>query len=365
MNQFRALRIKSNNKTPLLLLLGMFCFSACQKAPVPATPEPQSAPMPAEQPTGLVKNPVRQSHTADVTQWLDQVTDKTPAEIAREKQLAKEAKEKEIRDAKLALEAKALAAKAPPPAPAAPLTSSKVVAKAPETNTPLALAAPRSGTPAPTTVVDSNSLKVVSSVQPQFPRNAVRDEVSEGLVTARLYIETDGKVSKVEIIKANPTRYFDREVIAAAMQWRYAPIAKPQTANVEFKFKLDGNNSGTNTAAASPPPAPAIAAQHGTATANNGAASGNGNLDQIVLKVLSSVQPQFPRSAVRDEVSEGVVSARLHIEPNGSVSKVDIVKANPTSYFDKAVIAAASQWKYAPISRAQTTTVEFKFKLDK
>jgi TonB family protein len=77
-------------------------------------------------------------------------------------------------------------------------------------------------------------------VQPAFPLQAAKAGVTEGSVSARFHVETDGKVSKVDILKATG-RYFEKEVINAANNWKYAPLSHPQVAVVEFHFKMDSN----------------------------------------------------------------------------------------------------------------------------
>ena len=83
-------------------------------------------------------------------------------------------------------------------------------------------------------------MKLLASVQPTFPRVAARNGVTEGSVTAKLYIDTSGKVTQVDIISATPRKTFDGEVINATKQWKYAPISAPQTNIVQFNFKLEG-----------------------------------------------------------------------------------------------------------------------------
>lgn len=220
-------------------------LSACSKAPPPEEPvaDASTPQTPTSAPTGLVKNPYKHGAAADVTKWMDMASTKTPAQIAQEEKLAKDAKE-----AKLAQEAKALAAAkaaaaskevprvaVPPPQ----IVTPKVVEPIVVATAPTVAAAVPKPTPAPAPVPESIVLKVVSSVQPKFPNTAIRSGVTDGIVKARIHIETDGKVSQVEILSAKPTRYFDKEVIAAASQWKYAPIARPQTTLLEFNFKLD------------------------------------------------------------------------------------------------------------------------------
>jgi len=255
MNKVMSGNISSKRKTAptdpnYAALLSLCCtvalLTACSKAPpeeAPPTSTPPSYSGPA--PTGLVKNPVSHDRVADVTKWMDKASSKTPAQIAQEEKLAKEAKEAKE---KLALEAKKMPVKTAPamkdtPVPtavAAAPVSTPVATKAPEP-APVVAAAPTTPAPAPAKAAEPERvvLKLLSSVQPKFPGTALRSGVTEGVVSARLLIEPDGKVSKVEIVKARPTKYFDKEVIAAASQWRYAPIPRQSTAMLEFNFHMD------------------------------------------------------------------------------------------------------------------------------
>ncbi|MDE2427335.1 MAG: TonB family protein [Burkholderiales bacterium] len=251
---FRKLRMVS-------ILSLMSLVTACQKAPEPdASASETSAPEHhAPMPTGLVKNPVKHTEeTADVTKWMDMASTKTPAQIAKEEKLAKEAKEakeareaKEAKEAKLAQESRAQAAKAAAlyreaskasasattaPVAAKPVVAAAAPAPAPAVASVAALSKPAAApVPPPENIV----LKVLSSVKPSFPKSAIRSGVTEGFVNARVHVGTDGKVAQVDILKAKPGKYFDKEVIAAVMQWKYAPISKPQTALLEFNFKMD------------------------------------------------------------------------------------------------------------------------------
>jgi periplasmic protein TonB len=225
-----------------LFLAVAFVLAGCQKHPDQPPSKASTSEEATPMPTGLVKNPVKQSGT-DIVELLNKAPDKSAAQIAKEEQQreAQELKEaKEAKEAKLAAEAREQKAR----------ESSKPIAAA--TPAPIARAADPSPSPvlAPSTniqapktsaavEVEQNTLKVLASPQPRTPVAAVRAGISEGVVTARVHIETDGKVSKVEIVKAKPANYFEKEVIAAASQWRYAAISRPQTSLLEFNFKLD------------------------------------------------------------------------------------------------------------------------------
>lgn len=234
-----------------LLSSALLC-AACSKSPDPeqtSTDQPPPPASTAEAPTGLVKNPIKLSDTADATKWMDMASTKTAAQIAKEAKDARDAKDakdakeakeaKEAREAKLATEAReAKEAKLAAEARALAAKAKEVPKVAEAAPAPLAVA-PKPVAAAVQAPPEQLTLKLLSGSQPNYPRDAARTGVLSGTVSARLHVETDGKVSKVEIVKAKPPRQFDREVMAAAAQWKYAPISKPLTTIVEFNFKLD------------------------------------------------------------------------------------------------------------------------------
>ena len=61
-------------------------------------------------------------------------------------------------------------------------------------------------------------------------------------------------------------------------------------------------------------------------------------------------------------VYEGTVQARLVVDANGSVTRVEIVEARPRRVFDRAVVRALSEWKYNEGAAGRTVTVELAFK---
>ena len=78
----------------------------------------------------------------------------------------------------------------------------------------------------------------VSRVQPVFPRDAIKKGIEKGVVIAHAYVGPDGGVKEVRIVSANPARVFDREVIRALSQWRFAPEPVGFIAEFELEFKL-------------------------------------------------------------------------------------------------------------------------------
>jgi protein TonB len=64
-------------------------------------------------------------------------------------------------------------------------------------------------------------------------------------------------------------------------------------------------------------------------------------------KAAYRVDPVFPRQAQRDGIS-GRVIAHVVVQPNGAVTEVRIISAQPPRVFDREVIRALSQWKFNP-----------------
>jgi protein TonB len=78
----------------------------------------------------------------------------------------------------------------------------------------------------------------VARVNPLFPRDAIKRGIEKGVVVAHVYVKTDGTVSEVKIVSANPTRVFEREVIRALSQWRFTPEPVGFIGEIEIEFKL-------------------------------------------------------------------------------------------------------------------------------
>ena len=83
----------------------------------------------------------------------------------------------------------------------------------------------------------ANTPKVIKKVPPDFPREAVQQSISTGVVKAKMSIDADGKVTGVEILEAEPRRVFDKAVSRALMDWRFEASGEKQTHEVKLVFK--------------------------------------------------------------------------------------------------------------------------------
>jgi TonB family protein len=90
------------------------------------------------------------------------------------------------------------------------------------------------GLPAPTTVLKTNrEAKPTQTARATYPPMALRMGL-EGDVTLRIEVDTEGKVTKAEIIKGAGT-VFDEEALKAAKQSRFEPAQK-DGRNVPAEF---------------------------------------------------------------------------------------------------------------------------------
>lgn len=90
---------------------------------------------------------------------------------------------------------------------------------------------------------------------------------------------------------------------------------------------------------------------------------GFGDSDVIPLVRMSA---QYPQRAIRQKI-EGFVTARLFINPEGTVDNVEIVQAEPRGVFEREAIRALYRYKFKPkmesghaIAQVAVQTIEFK-----
>lgn len=78
--------------------------------------------------------------------------------------------------------------------------------------------------------------KIIKKVPPEFPREAEKQSITRGTVTAKMAIDGDGKVTGVDIIEAQPRKVFDRSVTNALMDWRFEASGEKQHHEVKLVF---------------------------------------------------------------------------------------------------------------------------------
>ena len=147
-----------------------------------------------------------------------------------------------------AVKAATPAPSAPVPAPATAATAAPVRAEPPKATAPTVSApVPIAVQPAPARTELAAAVpaapsapaapRLVSRIDPDFPREASQAGVDSGSVRARMTLDATGQVTRVEIVEANPRRLFDRSVVRALSQWRYNAGAEGRTVEMEVAFR--------------------------------------------------------------------------------------------------------------------------------
>jgi protein TonB len=116
----------------------------------------------------------------------------------------------------------ALAKPAPVPAiETAPVTAAQLA--------PLAAAKPAA--PAVTDVVSASTLERLKYVEPEYPL-AARTQGTSGWVDLAFDVGTDGAVSGIVVLAAEPRNIFDSAAVVAVRKWRYRPVQRDGQAVV-------------------------------------------------------------------------------------------------------------------------------------
>ncbi len=113
-------------------------------------------------------------------------------------------------------------------------------ARAAEAQQKQAAAAPKPAAPPPPAPVAAaqaaQELRIVSAPAPRYPPDAFRAGTS-GEVVVEITVGPDGSVSNARVVRATPTRVFDREAINAVRRWKFEPIGSTMTTRRTIVFK--------------------------------------------------------------------------------------------------------------------------------
>lgn len=78
----------------------------------------------------------------------------------------------------------------------------------------------------------------IAGDSPEYPKQAIRDNITKGKVVARLQIDEQGNVTEVTIVSAEPAKYFDRAVIQALKTWKFRAEGEKYVGEVDVNFTL-------------------------------------------------------------------------------------------------------------------------------
>jgi TonB family protein len=83
---------------------------------------------------------------------------------------------------------------------------------------------------------------------------------------------------------------------------------------------------------------------------------------EIVAKPVDQPQAVYPTRALEAE-REGIVRMKVTIAPDGSVTDVVVMQAQPPGWFEQSAVSAVRRWRYQPPGRTIETQVEIEFRL--
>ena len=83
------------------------------------------------------------------------------------------------------------------------------------------------------------NLRPVSTPAPRYPSEALRAGTS-GEVLVEITVGTDGSVTNARVLRATPSRVFDREAMNAVKRWRFEPVSAPVTTRRTLVFAPGG-----------------------------------------------------------------------------------------------------------------------------
>lgn len=78
------------------------------------------------------------------------------------------------------------------------------------------------------------------------------------------------------------------------------------------------------------------------------------------LRLVQDAQPRYPARALERRL-DGRVELTFTVRPDGSVTDIRVIDAQPAGIFDQAAVAAARRWRFAPIASEATTTRALRF----
>lgn len=81
-------------------------------------------------------------------------------------------------------------------------------------------------------------IKVIKKVPPEFPEEAMRKKVTEGVIKAKVTVDGAGNVIDVEVLEATPAKakVFNQATIDALSKWKFEATGKQQTGEIKLVF---------------------------------------------------------------------------------------------------------------------------------
>lgn len=87
----------------------------------------------------------------------------------------------------------------------------------------------------------ADPLKVVKKVPPEFPPEAARKGITDGVLKANLSIDAGGAVTDVQIVEATPSKakIFNDAAVEALKKWKFEAPGKATNYELKLVFQQD------------------------------------------------------------------------------------------------------------------------------
>jgi TonB family protein len=198
---------------------------------------------------------------------------------------------------------------------------------------------------------------VTLAVTPRYPKAAQRDGL-DGEVTLAFDIAKHGRAENIEVVAEEPPGVFDKEAADAMKYWAFSPArlsscgTSVQRGRVTMRFVHDPEpHTQLSPLVVNEIPQPPRPMEETTLAEfrqqQAAAASSTGAYDPRNNVPTRRVQPEFPTRAL-ERRKEGMVALSFMIEPDGSVSDVEVVDTVAGYLFQRPSLSAIKQWEFEP-----------------
>jgi TonB family protein len=198
---------------------------------------------------------------------------------------------------------------------------------------------------------------VTLAVTPRYPRRAARQGI-DGEVTLSFDIARHGRAENVQVVAEAPARVFDKEAVDALKYWAFSParLASCGTSVQQARVTMRFRHAEEQPIKLSPlivNEVPQLARPEKRTTLEEfrreqaAATSTTGVYDPRSNVPTLRVQPEFPARAL-ERRKEGMVALSFMIEPDGTVSDVEVVDTVAGYLFQRPSLGAIRQWRFEP-----------------
>ena len=198
---------------------------------------------------------------------------------------------------------------------------------------------------------------VTLAVTPRYPKRAARKGI-DGEVTLSFDIARHGRAGNVEVVADEPEGVFDKEATDALKYWAFSPArlsncgTSVQQARITMRFR-HAEEQPVQLSPLVVNEIPQLARPEKRTTLEDfrreqaAATHTTGVYDPRSNVPTHRVQPEFPTRAL-ERRKEGMVALSFMIEPDGSVSDVEVVDTVAGHLFQRPSLGAIRQWKFEP-----------------